>query len=299
MLRGQEEKEKAEEAAAFADNVLIALDSGKLALPLLRDDATVIVFLGANQSEVSYQKHSDGLRANAIRHLYNVKLFTVGSQFANADFPLHVQAHFDRAHTWTGEAHRHGTRKGMLGLNTTIAPEVIMLDYFFLVRGYFDHRKGECNGYSDEWFSGIAPGVIRSGPTKVMLLPNDQWGMIQALRKASEERNNDMAVYSTELTLSEVEKYHPLWYATDVAMNNPGWLPTLARMWRNRSNLNSLEEYLHQTHPIIMVYDAKVFGDRKEALQYLESLKLPRVIAVEKAVSCAPSLCHSFWELQY
>jgi hypothetical protein len=272
-----------EEAAFFPD--LIPVIDGKLAIPPLRENGTVMAFLGANQPYLGYQEHSDGLRANAVRHLYDVQVYTVGSQVEDRDFPLHVQAHFDVTEIWTGtetEEHGHDTRMSVLGLNLTIAPEIIVLDYFFLVRTYFDHRMPEDNGYSNEWFTGIASGVIRSGPTQVMLLPNDCWGEIQDLRKRSEVYNNGMRVHSTRLTLSETQKYHPLWYATAVATSNSAWWDTLPKKWQKSGNLNSLRAYLNQTHPIMMVYDGDKFDNRNEALQYLQSLKLPQVIAAER-----------------
>jgi hypothetical protein len=281
-----------EQGAAYLPNVIPCTD-GKFDIPAPDPDpdSPVLLFLGANQNDSEDTRHSDGARASAVRHLYRGTLYTIGSKPANPGFPYHLVDHFDKGTRWTGNTtgslveHDHATRTNDVGLNKLLAAHVLMLDYQFLVRVYLLPRDGRELGYSNEWAKWIAPGTIRHGPTLVLLLPNDVWKMVEALRQASEESNQEIEVLSTELTLAETQMYHPLWYATAVAHSSPAWCTTVDPQWQKGSNLNALREYLNPTHPFIMMYDGEKFQDRNGALEYLQGLKSPHVIEAEQQAS--------------
>jgi hypothetical protein len=262
-----------------ADNTTIAVNSATqqfaVAEPLdvRRADGSLrptMLLLALNQEAPDYLSHSDGHRTNATRALYDTRVLTVGSQGESDANPFHLHRSFDRSDVWKPTRPSRMAAGGLNDLGAILA----ILDYFFLVREYFDPREDKVNGYSDEWFRCIAPTFIREGPGEIMLLPHDRWGMLDALHAQSAQGLKDQDIGVTLLTLRETQQYHPLWRATDVgAKNDIVRRHTLRKCWHDRGNLTSLVHYLVRDSPIIMIFDARKYVDREAALERLHRMK--------------------------
>ena len=212
--------------------------------------------------------HPDTIRCNATKAICQLSVFGVGGSRTEKD-KVALQGDIRRRTTW-------GPRDtGRGGVSDTIMDrrcKVVILDYYWLQRSYFDSLSNtNRNGYGNAWVSEIIPTAFKAG-LKVAILPNDRWGYVKEM--AGDETGNLRKAGGkyAHMTVQQAMRYNPLFRATEAAVASEAWSPSIKDDQAHRTNLSATVQYLHQTSPFLVFYNTKEgLASYDDALAYLES----------------------------
>jgi hypothetical protein len=168
--------------------------------------------------------------------------------------------------------------------------KVIILDYFWLPKIYLSAPLSRAaNGYGNRWVSNHIPAFFTNGGC-LAFLPNDRFGKVREMIEEEGEdglRNNSILVRT--LSVMETQTLHPLWRATELASSNIiSWSASVQRDCHQKVNAVAFREYLDQTTPFFVFFNAKELPDWGSVVTYVQSILTDEhlVQPVTRRMSC-------------
>lgn len=213
--------------------------------------------------------HTDDIRLRMLGHVVqNCRIRSIGDH--NSE-PSEIYRQCDiRCNRNTSRADSNGW------FADASVSDIFILDYYWLPASYLVDST-DSHGYGAGWFKKNGNVMKMLGTsrkigtqTKVVLLPNDKWGMLQDMYNANAALMQQEGVSMVLLTEEKARLFNPLVVATRLGYEESVW-PELSSKDAHfyRFDHDHGRYYLKPQHPFIMLWSTADLHTKETALDYL------------------------------